>query len=194
MSERLKVGTINDEKLQLLVAAALDGDAAAYRFVLRMVADRVRSFVGRRLDHGALADDVEDVVQLVLLAVHEKRDTYDRTRPFMPWVYGIARYKLLEHLRAHHRRLKMVSFDERADLNFDDGSVDGLSELDPAARHDVAVLLEKLADGPREAVVLTKLEGCSVDEAAQKTGLSPTAVKVRVHRAMKALRKMAKED
>ncbi len=190
ITERANLSVQDDDKLQQLMLNALDGDKAAYKSVLDSVAMRVRRYMARRMDHGPLAGDIEDIVQLVLIAVHDKRDSYDRTRPFMPWVFGIARYKLLEHLRANRRRLKDVNIDEIAHSL----DVADLTTSDPATRHDVASMLDKLADGPREAVVLTKLEGRTSQEVARQTGLTATAVKVRVHRAMKALQRMAKED
>lgn len=190
MTERAKLSVQDDDKLQQLMLNALDGDKTAYKTVLDTVAARVRRYIARRLDHGPLAGDIEDIVQIVLMAVHDKRDTYNRMRPFMPWVFGIARYKLLEHLRANRRRLKDVNIDDIAhSLNVAD-----MTTPDPTTRHDVASMLDKLADGPREAVALTKLEGRTSQEVAQQTGLTATAVKVRVHRAMKALQRMAKED
>ena len=184
------VSADDDDELKRLMALGLDGDKAAYMAVLSAVAVRVRHYMARRLDHGPLANDIEDLVQVVLIGLHEKRATYDRNRPLMPWVYGIARYKLLEHLRASRRRLK--------DLGLND--IEAVLEIaeapatDPAARHDVGKMLDKLAKGPREAVVATKLEGRTSQEVAAASGLTATALKVRVHRAMKALQRMAKED
>ncbi len=180
----------NDDELKRLMALGLDGDKAAYKAVLSAVAAHVRRYMARRLDHGPLANDVEDLVQIVLIALHEKRATYDQTRQVMPWVYGIARYKLLEHLRASRRRLKDIGYDD----------IDAVLDIveapatDPTAKHDVGKMLDSLPDGTREAIMLTKIEGRSTQEVATRTGLTTTAVKVRVHRAMKTLQRMAKED
>lgn len=178
---------MDDEELRRLMIAALGGDRAAYHAALAAIAVRVRRYVARRLDHSALSGDVEDVVQNVLIAVHDRRDTYDPSRPFMPWVYGISRYKLLSHLRSSRGRFSEVALGDFEETLVDDTTVDA----SPAAKHDTATMLGQLPSGQREVLMMTKIQGLSINEAAAATGLSAGAVKLRVHRAMKALKQLA---
>jgi len=156
--------------------AALTGDAGAYRMLLAGLTRHLRSYYARRLDSGA----AEDVVQETLIAIHARRATYDPALPFTAWVYGIARYKLIDEYRRHKRRAT-VPLDEAKDLFGHDEAEEAI------ARRDVNKLLAKLPPAKRQLVSDIKLDGVSIAEAAQRSGLSESAVKVAVHRAVKSL-------
>ncbi len=156
--------------------AALAGDGAAYRMLLQGLTRHLRSYYARRLDSGA----AEDAVQETLIAIHAKRATYDPSLPFTAWVYGIARYKLIDEYRRHKRRAT-VPLDEAAELFGHDEASEAI------ARRDVAKLLDKLPPAKRQLVRDIKLDGVSIADAARRTGLSESAVKVTVHRAIKSL-------
>lgn len=83
---------------------SLAGDSGAHRELLGMLGRYLRGYFARRA--GAAAE-VEDLVQETLLAVHLKRDSYDRSLPFTPWAYTLARYKLIDHLRRRKRALQV---------------------------------------------------------------------------------------
>lgn len=91
-----------EQRLRSLMLAGLEGDAAAYRQFLQQMATRLRSFYRRRLS--GWPDDVEDLVQDTLLALHNQRHTYQRTQPLTAWVHAIARYKTIDLLRARQAR------------------------------------------------------------------------------------------
>ena len=88
-----------EDQLRALMLAGLSGDAASYRALLEATAVRLRLYYARRIgaDHIAL----EDLVQETLIAVHTRRATYDRNRPFTAWLHAIARYKLIDYMRSH---------------------------------------------------------------------------------------------
>ena len=156
--------------------AALAGDAAAYRMLLQGLTRHLRGYYAKRL--GAAA--AEDAVQETLIAVHAKRATYDPARPFTAWVYGIARYKLVDEYR-RTKRAAAVSLDDAGDLF-------GADEAEAAsAKRDVEKLLARLPAAKRDLVRAVKLDGHSIAEAAARTGMSETSVKVTVHRALKSL-------
>jgi RNA polymerase sigma-70 factor (ECF subfamily) len=164
--------------------AALMGDAGAYRMLLAGLTRHLRSYYARRLDHGA----AEDAVQETLIAIHARRATYDPHLPFTAWVYGIARYKLIDEYRRHKRRAT-VPLDEAGDLFGHDETTDAI------ARRDVTKLLAKLPPAKRQLVKDIKLDGVSIADAARRTGLSESAVKVTVHRAIKSLsEEVVRED
>lgn len=175
-----------EQRLAGLIAAALAGDEAAYRTFLRELAAHLRQFLRSRLFRRP--DDVEDLVQECLLAVHNQRHTYDIRQPLTAWVQAIARYKLVDHLR---RRGAHEVADEAID---DVADVLASAANDAAdARRDIAKLLARLPDRHRLPIACTKIEGLSVDETARRLGMSPSAVKVGVHRGMKALAAMIRE-
>jgi RNA polymerase sigma-70 factor (ECF subfamily) len=169
-----------EDRLRGLLVQGLDGDAAAYRAFLRDLASHLRGFLRRRLQR--LPDEVEDLVQETLLAVHNQRHTYDRAQPLTAWVHAIAKYKLIDFLRRRSGRDDLTEpLDEELEVF---AAVDNEAA---EARRDVAKLLARLPEKQRQAIVCMKLEGLSVVETAQRTGMSESAVKVYVHRGLKAL-------
>jgi len=172
-----------ESQLRALMTAALAGDAAAYRSLLSEAARLLRGYYARRL--GAGAADVEDLVQETLIAMHTRRATYDITQPLTPWLHAIARYKLIDHLRRTKRR-RAVPLDEAADLF-------GPADHEAAtAKRDVEKLMSGLPDRAQGLVRDVKIEGKSIEEVGAKSGMSDSAVKVAVHRAMRSLSAMLK--
>ena len=170
----------NEQRLRQLLLQGLAGEAQAYHVFLKDLGSHVRAFLRRRL--ASLPDEIEDLVQDTLLAVHNQRHTYRADQPVTAWVHAIARYKLIDLLRSRSVREALH------DPIDDDMALFAASDTDAAdARRDVAQLLEQLPDNQRLPIVHTKLEGLSVAEAAAATGMSESAVKVGVHRGLKAL-------
>lgn len=168
-----------ESRLKALMLASLDGDGAAYSDLLRELTKYLRAYCRRRLIDGGA--DAEDLVQETLMAVHTRRESYDRSKPFTAWVYAMARYKLIDYLRKTRVRAA-VPIDELEDLFA--ANEQGQAEVS----RDVEQLLSVLPPRQQEAIRLTKLEGLSIDEAAIRTGQSAAATKVGVHRGMKRLR------
>lgn len=172
---------VREGRLRDLMVAGQCGDAAAYAGFLRETTAILRPFFRRRLTRHP--DDVEDLVQETLLAVHNKRATYDPAQPVTTWMYAIARYKLIDLLRGRAGR-------EALHDPFNEDLEELSSESEPRvqeARRDLRVLLAQLPDKQRLPIEYVKLEGLSVEETARLTGLSASAVKVGVHRGLKAL-------
>ena len=171
---------MREEHLRGLLVRALAGDAWAYHVFLKELSARLRAFFRKRL--ARLPEDVEDLVQESLLAVHLQRHTYDSEQPLTPWVYALARYKLIDLLRRRSRTDLLHDF-----LDENDEALGAVDSEAGEARRDVAKLLEALPDRQRLPIVYVKLEGLSVAEAARRAGMSESAVKVGVHRGLKAL-------
>ena len=172
-----------EEALRALLLLALAGDNEAYAAFLTQSSAHVRAYFRRRLV--ASPDDVEDLVQETLLALHNRRHTYRATEPLTPWLYAIARYKLIDLLRAQSPR-------RAVEIPLDDDDGGELHAVDAAAdaaesRRDLLKLLDALPERQRLPIVLVKLEGRSVVEAAAATGMSQAAVKIGIHRGLKKL-------
>lgn len=174
-----------EDRLHLLFVQGLAGDSVAYQAFLKEVSGYLRAFLGKRLPQ--LPDEVEDLVQETLLAIHLHRHTYRPEQPITAWSYTIARYKMIDMLRSRGRREAFhVPLDDEQELF-------ATSDVEAAdARHDLRHLLEKLPRSSRQAVVATRLHELSVSEAARATGLSEPAIKTGVHRGLKALSAMVK--
>lgn len=161
--------------------AAQEGDAKAYRALLEGLRPWLLSYFRRRLK----GHDGEDLVQMTLLSLHQKRHTYDPSAPFLPWIAAVARHKLIDHVRKSGRRVH-VELDE--DLMSDDDRAHDLpAEL---ARRDVEVLMAQLPKDQARAITLHKLHEQSVEDVSAATGKSASAVKVAVHRGLKKLQAM----
>jgi RNA polymerase sigma-70 factor, ECF subfamily len=154
---------------------------------LKELSAHLRAFLRKRLVN--LPDDVEDLVQESLLAVHNQRHTYDAGQPLTAWVHAIAKYKLIDLLR-RRRGTEMLT-----DSIEEEGELFSSADADAAeARRDLGKLLERLPDRQRLPIVHVKVQGLSVAEAARMTGMSESAVKVGVHRGLKALALMIRES
>jgi RNA polymerase sigma-70 factor (ECF subfamily) len=158
----------------------LSGDAAAYHRFLKALSAHLRAYFKKRLFRRP--DEVEDLVQETLLALHAHRHTYRQDQPLTAWVHAIARYKLVDWLRAHAAR------DALTDPLDDELEVFAASDTEASdARRDLGRLLASLPERQRLPILHVKLEGLSVAETARRTGMSESAVKVGVHRGLKAL-------
>lgn len=176
-------GSAREERLRDLLVRGLAGDAPAYHAFLKDLSAHLRAFLRKRLVR--LPDEVEDLVQESILAVHNQRHTYDTDQPLTAWVHAIAKYKLVDLLR------RRASRDLLTDPLDDELDVLSFADTEAAdARRDLGKLLERLPDRQRLPIVHMKLEGLSVAETAQLTGMSESAVKVGVHRGLKALAAM----
>ena len=170
-----------EERLRSLMLQSLAGDAAAYRMFLDELTARLRSYLRRRL--GGLPDEVEDLLQELLLAVHNKRHTYDPKQPLTSWVQAIARYKLVDLLRRRSRSSALTDPLDEDDQVFATTANDAATE----AKYDVEKLLRGLPDRQRLPILYVKIEGASVTDTAIRSGMSESAVKVGIHRGLKAL-------
>lgn len=176
-------------ELKQLMLAGLDGDAVAFRRLLDEISRLLRGFLIGKLNRiGRGAAEAEDVLQEVLLVVYTRRHTYDVSEPFRPWLYAIARYKLIDYLRRSGGSAVNIPLDDFKELT---------AREDHAAvesRHDLHLLLDKLPDKMRRPIQCVKLDGLSVAEAAVRCGLTEAAVKTNVHRGLKMLALAVREN
>jgi len=173
-----------EAQLQALLLRGMDGDTAAYRAFLAALGKHLRGYLRRRLNQRP--EEVEDLLQEILLAVHNARHTYRAEQPLTVWVQAIARYKLADHFRAFARREALHD-----PLEDDAGELFAAEDDEPAqASRDLGKLLQQLPERQRLPIVHVKLEGLSVEGTARLTGLSSSAVKVGIHRGLKALAKL----
>lgn len=167
----------SETQLRMWMVGGLDGDAAAHAALLRALAPLLRTFYQNRM-RGA-EDDIEDLVQETLIAVHNKRASYDRDRPFTAWLYAVARYRMIDRYR---RTRAFVPIEDVEDMLV----VGGFEEA-CAARLDVDRLLDGLSPKQAQAIRDTHIDGLSIAEAAARARIGESDVKISVHRGLKAL-------
>lgn len=160
-----------------LMAAAQDGHGGAYHRLLEEVRGWLLRFYARRLPPGL----VEDAVQDTLIAIHQKRHTYDRARPFKPWLGAVARYKWIDRLRSMSRA-PTDTLDEDIAIDDHERAVVSATLLEQ--------LMAELKPAQASAIRLVKIDGCSIEEASVRTGQSSALVKVNIHRGIARLSAM----
>jgi len=168
------------------MAAAQAGDRAAYEALLRDCVPLIKVVAVRQ---GVAADHIDDVVQDVLLTIHRARQTYDPARSFTGWLRTIAERRAIDLLRRTGRQRAReihspLAFESYAEETADPSRTAG----DAASSRRVNEALAMLPERQREAVQVLVLEERSLAEAAIATRRSKGAMKVNLHRALKALR------
>jgi RNA polymerase sigma-70 factor, ECF subfamily len=162
----------------VLMRSAISGDSTAYHRLLKAIVPVLRAAAKRGLARaGQPLDQSEDIVQDILLAVHLKRHTWDATAPFAPWLFAIARNKLIDTLRRRGRRVF---------VNIEDFAETLPSEASPeiVAPSEVAAELQSLPARQREVLQSIAVESASIKETAIKFAMSEGAVRVALHRGL----------
>ncbi len=175
-----------DRALGALMVAAQEGDRKAYGRLLREC-DAIIRRAARQA--GVVDHRLEDVVQDALVTLHNARQTYDPERSFSAWLYVIARRRAIDSLRRQGRTRRQEVHEPLAFEAAPDNSLDATSQLvkagEASALHDA---IAKLSPGQREAVERLAIREQSLAEASVESGRSVGALKVNLHRAIRALR------
>jgi RNA polymerase sigma-70 factor (ECF subfamily) len=170
-----------------LMAGAQSGIESDYRQLLTELTDVIYNFLRSRFGNHHF---IEDCVQETLIAIHQARHTYDRHRPFRPWLFAIVRHKAIDTLRKQNTRRKITSqYKGEQEILFQTSRQSNVENEIIRGR-----LLDALSEEYRDVLVLTKIIGFSVAETAEKLGISKSLVKVRVHRAIRKLSHMMEAD
>ena len=181
MDESRSVVTDQADNLAALMRLAQAGDKRAYAELLHETARLLRPFLARRLSRDS---DVDDLLQDILISIHKARHTYDGLRPYKPWMYAIANFRLRDHLRVHYAdplrhaaEIADVENDLRVDVTESALSYESIKEE-----------IDKLPETQATILRMMHQEGYTAREVAQRIGMTETAVKVAAHRAYKVLR------
>ena len=169
----------DEAELSRLMRAAIAGDERAYADFLHRIAALIRGFARRKIVQGGV--DPEDVVQETLLAIHVKRHTWRQDAPVLPWIYAIARFKLIDAFRRRGRRIE-IEIDEIAETFAE-------PETETVSERDINRALDGLPPAQRSVVSAISVDGRSIGETAAKLGVSETAVRVSLHRGLAAIAK-----
>lgn len=175
-----------DERWRNLMRAAQDGDSAAYARLLEELVPMLRGMVRHKWRNPS---DAEDIVQDILLSVHLVRQTYDPARPIGPWLATIASRRIADAARRASSRAANETTVETMPETF----AGAATKTEQDASDDQREVRRALAGLPapqRQAIELMKLEGLSLAEASRATGKSIAALKVTIHRATRAMRRM----
>lgn len=173
----------------LLMKAAQAGNGSAYRQLLIEVTPFIRVILRHSLRQTEL---IEDTVQDVLLTIHRVRHTYDPSRSLAAWVAAIAKRRAIDALRREGRKSNSIDISKIAETFADPSAKDQVEAKERADRLRAAIA--GLSSKQREALQLVKLEELSLVEGAARSGQSKGALKVNVHRAIRALRVLLRDE
>ncbi len=173
--------TNDTDNLAELMKLALAGNQTAYATLLQETSRLLRPFLAKRLN---FTNEVDDLLQEILISVHKARHTYDGNRPYKPWVYAIARFRLQDHLRAHyadqlHHADDLSELEEHLHENVTESAI---------SYESIRGEVEKLPEKQALILQLMHQEGYTAKEVGAKIGMNESAVKVAAHRAYKVLR------
>ncbi len=186
-------GSPDEARWAELMLRAQDGDRGAYHALLQAVTPYVRAIARRYLGR---CEDAEDAVQDVLMIVHGIRHTFERGRPFKPWLGTIASRRCIDLLRRRAHRLR---HEMEAGADTDDFPQTGHGPEETAAREYEAGYLHRavaeLPERQRQAIQLLRFKELSLDQAAAQSKQTVGSLKVACHRAIKSLqRALEKKD
>ena len=171
-----------------LMRSANAGDSVAYHRLLKSVTPVLRAAARRGLARaGQAVDQAEDIVQDILLAVHLKRHTWDVNAPFAPWLFAIARNKLIDALRRRGRRI-FVNIDDFAEV------LPGEAVAETASAGEVAAQLQSLPARQRDVLQSIAVDSASIKDTAAKLSMSEGAVRVALHRGLTSLTAKLREQ
>jgi RNA polymerase sigma factor (sigma-70 family) len=164
-----------------MMVAAQAGDATTYNRLLSEVAAWLQRYYARRLPQAMIDDAIQDA----LIAVHQKRHTYDPTRPFGAWLAAIARYKWIDALRSLKVKRAEALEDDTPGPDQEEGTTSAWS---------LERLLATLKPAQSQVISLVKLQGFSIKEASKATGQSAPLVKVNIHRGLRRLTSLLRSE
>ncbi len=168
--------------LEAWMRLALAGDQQAYATLLQETARLLRPFLSKRLYSG---NEVDDVLQEILISIHKARHTYDGQRPYKPWVYAIAKFRLHDYLRAHYAD----ELRHAIDISEVENDLQEVVTETPLSYESISGEIQNLPAKQATILQLMHQEGYTAKEVAQRIGMTESAVKVAAHRAYKVLRK-----
>ncbi len=171
-----------DDHLRQLMQQALGGDKRAYATALSETMRLLRPYLSKRLSNKT---EIEDVLQEILISIHKARHTYDGLRPYAPWAFAIAKYRLHDHLRAHYADHLRFAAELTEAENISASDVTEIPFSYESIKEEVRQLPEKQA----KILHLMHSEGYTAKEVAAQIGMNESAVKVAAHRAYKVLKK-----
>lgn len=162
-----------------LYRQGLNGDKEAYEQFLEHITPLLRKIVTRQLG----ISECEDVVQEILISIHKARHTYDGSRPLMPWLMAIARFRISDYLRKHYAHRRHLTVDI---ADYENQLADVTKTMD--ASESINELLHGVSEKDKRILTLMHVEGYSAKEVGKQMQMNESAVKVAAHRAIKKMR------
>jgi RNA polymerase sigma-70 factor (ECF subfamily) len=173
--------TNKNPSLEELMHLSQQGDKRSYAKLLHEVSGLLRGYLFKRISASA---DVEDILQEILISLHNARHTYDKSRPFKPWLFSIAKFRLYDYFRKIYKKLETdCDYFEENEIE----SVFDVTESDDDYE-ELYEAIDKLPQKQKNIIELMKIEGYTAKEVGIKLNMSESAVKTSAHRTYKMLK------
>jgi RNA polymerase sigma-70 factor (ECF subfamily) len=177
----------DEQELSHLMRLTQSGDSGAYNQLLTRIEKMLQSYVRK-----SVRDDMaEDVIQEIILGIHAKRNTFNTEQFFLPWLYAIARYKVIDYIRAKGKReVLLIDPEDSESLLASDILLasDFFGVVDSFTVDDLESLFVDLPEKQREVIKSVKIDGLSIKETSTKLNLTESDIKISIHRALKTLK------
>ncbi|RAP26286.1 RNA polymerase subunit sigma-70 [Candidatus Marinamargulisbacteria bacterium SCGC AG-333-B06] len=171
----------NDTQWATLMKQSQQGDKNAYESLLEDITSVIKKFINKQI---FIQDDCEDLVQTILIAIHESRQSFNTDQSFSKWMFAIARYKLADYYAREKKKTRIqetIDFETIKQEQADNGdSQDILNQL-----------LSSLSNQEKEIIIFSKIYGYSLNHIANILNKSESSIKVIIHRSIKKLQKKA---
>lgn len=169
-----------DQLFGELMKEAQQGNETSYQTLLSEVYMFLESYLNSKVYNKS---QVDNVLQEIILAVHNSRHTFDTSKSFMSWLLAITHYKISDHLRIQFKQKTQELEDSIVDTN--PQALNAL--IDNQSLHILHQAINELDEKPKKIITLLKLEGLKISEVAVKLNLSESNVKIIAHRAYQGL-------
>ncbi|MBL4782570.1 MAG: sigma-70 family RNA polymerase sigma factor [Porticoccaceae bacterium] len=176
----------DEQRWSSLMAAAQGGNERDYETLLSELCAFIEGYLRSRIGHH---QSIDDWVQDILIAIHQGRHTYNPQRPIRPWLFAIIRHQTIDGMRRQKSYRKMLESQTQDHTCAEDQ----IQAAEDASLLE-GCLFKALKPQHREALTLTKIIGLSCKEAAVQLGVTEVTLKVRVHRAIKQLKKLLEAE
>jgi RNA polymerase sigma-70 factor, ECF subfamily len=174
---------IDENSLKELLIRSINGDKASYQLFLQEASQFFEFLLKKKVFN---PHDRDDVLQNMLLSLHQSLPTFDPKRPLLPWMRAIGHRRIVDYIRVITRKMNNEVPTEDGDVTFHPDPTNQYTDL----KETLAGLPEEL----RKVLVLTKIQGLSTKEAAEQLGIKEGALRTRVSRAIKKLKKLLENE
>lgn len=163
----------NETEFKNLINKAQSGDRIAYAEFLQGLNSFLKNYLRKRIFD---QNEVDEVVQEILVAVHKSLHTYDAEKSFMGWFLAIAEYKIIDYIRSLKKQSNSVDLNSIAHFI-------AVSSSDSDLKIDIERAINSLSPRERNVLTLIKVDGQSIHEVAKQLNLTEANTKVIAHRA-----------
>jgi len=171
---------MNDEEIMLQVS---NGELAQATFLFERFNLIIYNYFVRNTMNKMIS---QDLTQNVFHRIIKYRKSYREDYQFKPWIFSIARNVLMDHIKEEKKHRGEEIQEELTGNFFEESYLDQTERIEKEKTLQKALL--KLKDDERDVLILSKYQQMKYNEIAQIMNVTESAIKVKVHRAIKKLR------